>query len=219
MLDRRMIYSRGFWRDARDLDEAQEHKLELIARKLKLEPGMRVLDIGCGWGGTARYLAERHDVSVVGVTISGRQVEFARERIGQLPVAIRLQDYRGLDERFDRIVSVGMIEHVGHHNHGTFMRVARRCLAPAGLMLLHTIGANHSSHRGDPWIDRYIFPDGVLPSMSQLAGAAAHRFVLEDWHGFGPDYDRTAMAWHHNVVTRWSELAASDERAVRGAHA
>jgi cyclopropane-fatty-acyl-phospholipid synthase len=153
---------------------------------------------------------------VVGVTISRRQVEFAREHVGDLPVEIRLQDYRSLDETFDRIVSVGMIEHVGHRNHGTFMRVARRCLAPEGLMLLHTIGANHSSHRGDPWIDRYIFPDGVLPSMSQLARAAEHRFVLEDWHGFGPDYDRTLMAWHRNVVTRWSELADRyDDRFYR----
>lgn len=198
MLDQRMIYSCAYWQGATTLDEAQTAKLDLICRKLDLQPGMRVLDIGCGWGGTARFAAERYGVEVVGITISKEQVVFARENCRDLPVEIRWQDYRDLQGTFDRILSVGMFEHVGFKNYATFMRVVRRCLASDGLFLLHTIGSRQTDMRPYPWFNRYIFPNGMLPSARQIATAIDGLFILEDWHNFGADYDRTLMSWFQN---------------------
>jgi cyclopropane-fatty-acyl-phospholipid synthase len=206
MLDRRMIYSCGYWKDARTLDEAQEAKLDLSARKLGLEPGMKVLDIGCGWGGAARFIAERYGCEVVGVTVSREQVEYAQARRGDLPVEIRLQDYRDVGEKFDRILSIGMFEHVGAKNYDTFMQTARRLLSDDGLFLLHTIGGNRSVIQGDPWIARYIFPNSMLPSARQITTAAEGRFVLEDWHNFGPYYDTTLLHWAKNFDRAWPDL-------------
>jgi len=216
MLDKRMIYSCGYWNDASTLDQAQEAKLDLVCRKLGLRPGMRVLDIGCGWGGTAAFAAERYGVSVVGITVSQEQAKVARETCRGLPVEIRLQDYRDLDATFDRVLSIGMFEHVGRKNYDTFMRVVRSHLADEGLFLLHTIGGIRSVTRTDPWTERYIFPNAMLPSARQITAAIEGRFVLEDWHSFGPDYDTTLMHWHRNVETHWSELADRyDERFHR----
>jgi cyclopropane-fatty-acyl-phospholipid synthase len=206
MLDRRMIYSCGYWREATDLDAAQEAKLDLVCRKLELAPGMRVLDIGCGWGGTARFMAERCGVEVVGITVSEEQVRVGRQVCQGLPVEIRLQDYRSVDESFDRVVSIGMFEHVGRRNYTTYMRQVRRCLKGDGLFLLHTIGGNRSVAANDPWIDRYIFPNSMLPSARQITQAAEGLFVLEDWHSFGADYDRTLVAWWSNLQARWPEI-------------
>ena len=216
MLDKRMTYSCGYWWNAESLDEAQEQKLELICQKLGLQPGMRVLDIGCGWGSLAIYAAEKYQVKVTGITVSREQVELARTLSGDLPVEIRLQDYRDINEKFDRIVSVGMIEHVGYKNYRTFMETAHRCLDDEGLFLLHTIGSLRSMTSVDPWINRYIFPDGMLPSIKQLGEAIEGLFVMEDWHSFGADYDRTLMAWHQNFENGWNELkTAYDERFHR----
>lgn len=198
MLDRRMNYSCGFWENAGDLDAAQEAKLEMICRKLELEPGMRMLDIGCGWGALCRYAAEFHGVEAVGVTVSAEQAEIAERNGVGLPVTILRKDYREVEERFDRVVSVGMFEHVGVRNYRTYMKTVHRCLRPGGLTLLHTIGGNQSVKSCDPWISTYIFPNSMLPSARQIAAAAEGLFVLEDWHSFGPDYDRTLMAWHDN---------------------
>jgi cyclopropane-fatty-acyl-phospholipid synthase len=206
MLDRRMIYSCGYWRDAGDLDAAQEAKLDLVCRKLQLAPGQRVLDIGCGWGGAAAFAAERYGVEVVGVTVSERQVELARETCAGLPVDIRLQDYRDVDERFDRVYSIGMFEHVGSRNYRTYFEVVRRCLPEDGLSLLHTIGSSVSVTTTDPWIGRYIFPNSMLPSAQQIGGAIERLFVIEDWHSFGADYDTTLMGWHRNFAAAWPEL-------------
>ncbi|HEX6902747.1 MAG TPA: cyclopropane fatty acyl phospholipid synthase [Thermoanaerobaculia bacterium] len=208
MLDRRMVYSCALWHQgAASLDEAQEAKLDLICRKVHLSPGMRVLDIGCGWGGLAVFAAERYGASVVGVTISKEQVELARRRAAGLPVEIRLQDYRDLDERFDAVVSVGMFEHVGFRNYKVFMDVARRCLKPDGLFLLHTIGSTVTGAMGDPWLAKHIFPNSHIPSMRQIAAAAERRFVVEDWQNFGADYDSTLMAWFARFSARWHEIA------------
>ncbi|MFB6229959.1 MAG: cyclopropane fatty acyl phospholipid synthase [Salinibacter sp.] len=207
MLDDRMVYSCGYWRRAETLDEAQEAKLDLICRKLRLEPGMRVLDIGCGWGSFAQYAAEEYGVEVVGVTISEEQVDLARERCADLPVEIRLQDYREVEASFDRVVSIGMFEHVGHKNHRTYMETVRRCLREGGLSMLHTIGNAESSPVTDPWIEKYIFPNGLIPSTRQIARAAEDLFVIEDWHNFGPDYDRTLMAWAENFESSWDALS------------
>ncbi|HOE95371.1 MAG TPA: cyclopropane fatty acyl phospholipid synthase [Candidatus Sumerlaeota bacterium] len=203
MLDPYMQYSCGYWKEAENLAAAQEAKLELIGRKLALKAGERLLDIGCGWGGLLRFAAERFGVEAVGVTISERQAELARARCAGLPVEIRLQDYRDLREPFDKIVSVGMFEHVGHRNYRLFFEVARRCLKREGLLLLHTIGGNRSESCIDPWIDRYIFPNAMLPSARQIATAAEGLFVMEDWHNFGPYYDRTLMAWFDNFNDNW----------------
>ncbi|BES70381.1 cyclopropane fatty acyl phospholipid synthase [Marinobacter nanhaiticus D15-8W] len=207
MLDRRMTYTCGYWKDAETLDEAQEAKLELICRKLRLEPGMRVLDIGCGWGSFMAYAAEHYDVECVGVTISREQAAWARKQYPDLPLEFRLQDYREVNDTFDRIVSVGMFEHVGNKNYRTFMDVAHRCLVDGGLFLLHTIGKNERKPYTDPWIDRYIFPNGELPSVGQIGDAVDNLFVLEDVHNFGADYDRTLMAWYENFEENWPRFA------------
>ena len=219
MLGARMVYSCGYWREAQTLDAAQEAKLDLICRKLQLRPGLRLLDIGCGWGELLKFAAERYGVAGVGITVSQRQAEYARELCAGLPVEIRLQDYRDVHERFDRIASVGMFEHVGAKNYARYFDVARRCLADdgpdQGLFLLHTIASNVSVTHTDPWIDRYIFPNSMLPSAAQMARGCEGRFVLEDWHGFGPDYDRTLQAWRGNVEAAWPSLPDYDERFRR----
>lgn len=208
MLDPRMTYTCALWDGAGTLADAQDAKLDLVCRKLGLMPGMTLLDIGCGWGGLMAYAAERYGVECVGVTVSREQLEWARERHGALPVEFRLQDYRDLDERFDRVASLGMFEHVGRKNFRTFMRVARRCLNPDGLFLLHTIGKNARRGTTDPWMDRYIFPGGDLPSVGQIGDALDDLFVVEDVHSLGADYDRTLMAWHERFEAGWSAFSA-----------
>jgi cyclopropane-fatty-acyl-phospholipid synthase len=215
MLGRRLVYSCGYWRQADTLDQAQEAKLDLVCRKLGLKPGMRVLDIGCGWGEALKFAAERYGVSGVGVTVSREQAEFARRLCAGLPIEIRVQDYRELGEKFDRVFSIGMFEHVGVKNYRRYFEVARACLPEDGLFLLHSIGNNVSQHHTDPWIARYIFPNSMLPSAAQIARAVEGLFVVEDWHGFGPDYDRTLQAWRDNVEASWEHLPAYDERFRR----
>lgn len=207
MLDARMIYSCAYWPRARTLDEAQEAKLDLVCRKLRLQPGMQVLDIGCGWGGAARFAAERYGVSVTGVTVSKNQAATAARRSVGLPIKILLQDYRSLTGKFDRIYSLGMFEHVGFRNYHTYFDTARRLLHEDGLFLLHTIGSNTSQEANDPWIERYIFPNSLLPSVAQITAAVEGLFVVEDWHSFGPDYDRTLMAWYERFNASWPQLA------------
>jgi cyclopropane-fatty-acyl-phospholipid synthase len=206
MLDKRMNYSCGYWENAKTLDDAQEAKLDLICKKLSLQPGMTVLDIGCGWGGFARWAAEKYHVKVSGITVSREQVKLAEEYCSGFDVDIRLQDYRELNQTFDRIVSIGMFEHVGFRNYGTYMKVVRRCLKEDGLFLLHTIAGNTSVHAVDPWISKYIFPNSMLPSARQIASASEGVLILEDWHSFGPYYDTTLMAWYHNFVENWEKI-------------
>ncbi len=206
MLDTHMNYSCGYWASARNLGEAQEHKMEMICRKLQLEPGMRVLDVGCGWGGLSWWMAERHGVEVTGITVSKEQAELAQNRCRDLPVTIELIDYRSLSGCYDRIVSVGMFEHVGRKNYREYMKVANRCLKDDGLFLLHTIGKNVRNTSPDPWIDKYIFPNGELPALSQVTNAAESLFVVEDVHNFGADYDRTLMAWYKNFEASWPQF-------------
>jgi cyclopropane-fatty-acyl-phospholipid synthase len=206
MLDKRMTYTCAYWQDALDLDQAQENKLEMICQKLRLEPGMRLLDIGCGWGSLMGYAAEKYGVECVGITVSSEQMKFGQQRYAHLPVAFRLQDYREIDEPFDAVASVGMFEHVGRKNYRTFMQVAHRCLKSDGLFLLHTIGKNLTHLTPDPWLDRYIFPNGDLPSIKQIAQAVEGQFVVEDLHNFGADYDRTLMAWFDNFNHHWLEF-------------
>lgn len=209
MLDPYMQYSCGYWQQATTLEEAQEAKLRLICEKLHLQPGMRVLDIGCGWGGLSAYAARYYGVSMVGVTISAEQQKMAQDRCAGLDVEILLQDYRDLHQQFDRIVSVGMFEHVGPKNYRTYFEVVERNLKPDGLFLLHTIGSNQTNMSVDPWINKYIFPNGCLPSVKHIAQASEGRFVMEDWHNIGADYDRTLMAWYERFKQGWPQLASS----------
>lgn len=207
MLGRRMVYSCGYWKDSQDLDAAQEAKLHLVCRKLGLKSGMRLLDIGCGWGSLACFAAEHYGVQVDGITVSREQQDWARRAAGSLPVSIELADYRSLDAgTFDAVASIGMFEHVGRKNYATFFDVVRRHLSDDGLFLLHTIGGNESSYTTDAWIERYIFPNGLIPSLAQIASAAENRFVVEDVHNFGADYERTLLAWHANVEGHREEL-------------
>ena len=209
MLDPHMQYSCGYWRHAQTLEEAQNAKLEMICEKLQLKPGMRLLDIGCGWGGLAAYAARNYGVSVDGVTISSEQQKLAQQRCEGLDVNILLQDYRDLDTDYDRIVSVGMFEHVGPKNYDTYFSVVDRCLKPNGLFLLHTIGSNQTGLSVDPWINKYIFPNGCLPSIRQIASVSESRLVMEDWHNFGSDYDKTLMAWHERFNQAWPGLSSN----------
>ncbi len=206
MLDRRMIYSCGYWKHADDLDAAQEAKLDLICRKVGLEKGMRVLDIGSGWGGFLKFAAERYGIEAVGITVSREQAAYAIEQAGDLNIEYLLMDYHKLEGRFDRIVSIGMFEHVGYKNYRAYFAKARELLVDDGLFLLHTIGGTLTARSGDPWAEKYIFPNGMLPSIKQIGAAIEGQFIMEDWHNFGADYDRTLMAWHANFIAAWPEL-------------
>ena len=206
MLDKGLNYSCGYWHNACDLDEAQIGKLDLICRKIGLEQGMTVLDIGCGWGGFAKYAAETYGVKVKGITVSKEQAGYAREQSKGLDVTIELTDYHDLNEQFDRIVSIGMFEHVGWKNYKTFMEVVHRCLKDDGMFLLHTIAGNTPAKGTDPWIGTYIFPNSMLPSASQIFRAAEGLFILEDLHSLGRYYDQTLMAWYDNFTQNWDRL-------------
>jgi len=206
MLDKRMNYSCGYWKNATTLDEAQENKLDLICKKLYLKPGMKVLDIGCGWSAFGKYAAEKYGVEVVGLTVSKEQVALGKELCKGLPVEFRLQDYREINEKFDRIVSVGMIEHVGYKNYKEYFQIAERNLERDGLFLLHTIGEVRSTKNTDAWTHKYIFPNGMLPSIAQLGKAIEGIFVMEDWHNIGADYDKTLMVWFDNFNNSWDKI-------------
>ena len=204
MLDSRMAYTCGYWRGgASDLDEAQEAKLEVVCRKIELEPGMKVLDLGCGWGCFAKYAAEKYGAEVTGLTVSQEQVDLGNRMCQGLPATIHMDDYRNATGQYDRVVSIGIMEHVGYKNYRTYMETAERCLKDDGIALIHTIGGNVSNSASNTWFSKYIFPNGMLPSIAQLGEAMEGIFVMEDWHNFGPDYDKTLMAWYDNFEKSW----------------
>jgi cyclopropane-fatty-acyl-phospholipid synthase len=216
MLDKRMIYSCGYWESATTLEEAQRAKLELVFKKLDLKTGQRVLDIGCGWGGALQLAASEYKIEGVGVTVSQEQAEYARRMVEGLPVAILLNDYRELRSTFDRIFSIGMFEHVGAKNYRTYMRTVRRCLKPDGRFLLHTIGAPDATNHSDPWIVKYIFPNSMLPTQGQITRAIEGLFMIDGWQRIGPHYEPTLVAWRRNFETHWPELKGTrDERFYR----
>ncbi len=206
MLDPYMQYSCGYWREASDLATAQQHKLELICKKLDLKPGERVLEIGGGFGGLARYMAETRGVHVTSLNISEEQMKWAREFNKGLPVEIVRRDYRDAEGQYDKVVSIAMIEAVGRKNYRQFMEVCHRCLKDDGVFLLHTIGDSIERPYADRWILKYIFPNGQIPSTQDIASSTDRLFVLEDWHNFGPDYDKTLVAWNANFEASWAEI-------------
>jgi len=208
MLDRSMAYTCGYWRDQADLDAAQEAKLELVCKKVGLRPGMRVLELGCGWGSFAFHAAKKHGVSVVAYNVSKEQVAWMQARKGTLPIEVHLDDYRHASGTFDAVVSIGLMEHVGPKNYRAYMELVDRCLAADGAALVHTIGSNRSRDRIDPWFDRHIFPNAAFPSLGRLTDAMEEILVPEDVHNLGEHYDPTLMAWWQRFDAAWPTLRA-----------
>jgi cyclopropane-fatty-acyl-phospholipid synthase len=216
MLDKRLNYTCGYWENADNLDDAQEAKLELVCKKIGLAPGMTVLELGCGWGSFAQYAAEKYGAEVTGVTVSKEQVKLGQARCRDLPVTLKLQDYRDVEGTYDRVISIGIMEHVGYKNYRAYVEVVDRTLKDGGIAFFHTIGSNVSTTSANAWANKYIFPNGMLPSIAQLGKAMEGLFVMEDWHNIGPHYDPTLMAWHANFEAAWPELKRDyDERFYR----
>lgn len=205
-LDDNKQYTCGYWENTDNLHIAQVQKMNLICQKLGLKKGDRLLDIGCGWGTFAKFACENYGVEVVGITISKEQLKYAQNLCKGLPIDIRFQDYRELDEKFDHIISIGMFEAVGPKNYKTYFEVINRCLKDEGLFLLHTIGGNISTSKTNPWIDKYIFPNGVIPSSKQICSSSEKLLIIEDWHNFGPDYYKTLIAWFDNFDNNWNQI-------------
>lgn len=196
-------YTCGYFKDTDDLNVAQEQKLDLICKKLQLKPSDRVLDIGCGWGGFAKWAAEHYGCHVTGISISDEQIAHAKQFTAGLPVDILKMDYRDLAGTYDKVLICGMIEHVGYKNYRTIMRTVRDHLADDGLFLLHTIGRSDSATTVEPWIEKYIFPNSMAPSPEQIGHAMSGLFVMEDWHNFGAYYEPTLLAWWKNFNEAW----------------
>ncbi|APV44733.1 cyclopropane-fatty-acyl-phospholipid synthase [Dehalogenimonas formicexedens] len=216
MLDKRLTYTCGYWKNSSTLEEAQEAKLELVCKKIHLAPGQKILDIGSGWGCFIKYASEHYNAECDGITVSKEQKQLADEMCCGIPANTQLKDYRDIDGKYDNVVSLGMFEHVGQKNYGVFMKTVHRLLKDGGLFLLHTIGGNKSTTGSDPWITKYIFPNSMIPSMAQITKSIEGLFVLEDCHSFGADYDRTLMAWHRNFTGNWPNLSDKyDERFYR----
>jgi cyclopropane-fatty-acyl-phospholipid synthase len=208
MLGGRLLYTCAYWPNATTLDEAQDAKLDLVCRKIGLKPGMRVLDLGCGWGGFAAFAAERYHVSVTGFTVSQEQVRWAKDHYPHLPVDIRLDDYRNATGTYDAVVSIGLMEHVGWKNYRGYMELVDRLLAPGGVAFIHTIAGNVPRTHIEPWFNKYIFPNAVLPTLGRLVSSMEGLFIPEDVHNIGEDYDRTLLAWWNKFDAAWPTLRA-----------
>jgi cyclopropane-fatty-acyl-phospholipid synthase len=203
-------YTCCFFDGTDDLEQAEVIKLEMLCDKLELRPGERLLDIGCGWGGFAKYAAATRGCEVTGISLSTEQIHYARRFAHGLPVTIEKLDYRDLPRSgltpFDKISIVGMIEHVGYRNYETLMRVVHEMLKPDGLFLLHTIGNCERTTVVDPWMEKYIFRNSMAPSMDQLAAATEGCFVVEDWENYGHHYVPTLQAWHDRFNANWDRI-------------
>ncbi len=216
MLDKRMNYSCAYWKDAENLDKAQENKLDMICKKLQLEEGMEVLDLGCGWGAFGKFAYEKYGVKTTGITISKQQKILGEELCKDIPVTFHLTDYRKIKGKYDRIVSVGMMEHVGYKNYKSYFNAINNNLKDNGIALIQTIGSNRSVTTTSAWFDKYIFPNGMLPSIKQIGGATEKQFVIEDWHNFGHYYDYTLLEWFKNFTNNWDKLKSDyDDRFFR----
>jgi cyclopropane-fatty-acyl-phospholipid synthase len=208
MLGETFVYTCAYWKWAVDLDEAQRAKLDLICHKLGLCPGMKVLELGCGWGTFARHAATNYGVKVTGYTISREQFRLGTQLCRGLPVELHLADYRTAHGTYDAVVSIGLLEHVGPKNHRRYMETVERCLRPHGIAFVHTIGSNRSQILIDEWFHRHVFPNAAIPSLAQITAAMDGIFVPEDVHNIGPHYDLTLMAWARNFERAWPDLRA-----------
>ena len=207
-------YTCCFFDGTSDLEQAEINKLEMICDKLEIGRDERVLDIGCGWGGFAKYAASTRGCEVTGISLSSEQIDYARSYTAGLPVTIRQIDYRDLPQSglpaFDKIVIIGMIEHVGYKNYRELMDVVNQMLKPDGLFLLHTIGNRDETAVVDPWIEKYIFRNSMVPAMGQLTRAAEENLVIEDWENYGHYYVPTLQAWYERFNANWSQIQALD---------
>jgi len=204
-----MQYTCGYWRNAKNLNQAQLDKMELICQKLKLKPGMKVLELGCGFGGLAKYMAERYGVSVTGCSISKEQTSLGKELCKGLPVEFLLCDYRDIkaDHEYDRVVAVGILEHVGIFNYRTFYKVAEKALVDDGVFLTHNMGVNSTSIAvSEKWSSENLFPNGGFPKLEQLITYAEDLFMVEDVHNIGADYYPTLKAWEENFDKEWPQI-------------
>lgn len=219
-LDEDMQYSCGYFRAAdTDLDTAQRAKKAHIIKKLRLEHGANVLDIGCGWGGMAKTLASEYGAQVTGITLSQQQLEQASARLkdSNLPVEFALRDYRDEQGHYDRIVSVGMFEHVGKRQFPTYFQGVERLLAEDGIALIHTIGSTKASRGSDPFIAKYIFPGGYIPQLSEImASIEATNLRVTDIEVWHDHYAKTLRHWRQRFMAKRDEaLAMFDERFCR----
>lgn len=205
MLGPTMAYTCGYWKGAKNLEEAQKNKFDLILRKLQLKPGMKVADLGCGWGTAAAYMHEHGKADVTAVSLSEQQVKWAKDHLEKPGLKYIWSDYRDICDdpkqagTFDRIYSIGMLEHVGYKNYEPFFSCVKRLLKPDGLAVVHTIGEPDFVPASDPFLDKYIFPGAVIPALSALTPAFENHFILEDFHNFGYDYALTLAAWSDNA--------------------
>lgn len=214
MLGPTMMYTCGYWRGTDNVDVAQQQKIALVNKKIRLEDGMSVLDIGCGYGGYGKETKKQFpNVRISGITNASDMAKISQDNYDHIVYG----DFRDFQHtKYDAVVSLGMIEHIGPYNYRSLMESAYKSLKIGGTFLLHTIVGNKSTHTTDPFIDKYIFPGSVIPSHAQILKAAEDLFVLEDLHNFGPDYDRTLMAWYKNLVDNWMILSTVyDQRIFR----
>ncbi len=221
MLDKRMVYTSGMWKGASSLEEAQERKLDQVCQKLALQSGDRLLDIGCGWGSLMKFAAENYGVRAVGLTVSEGQTALGRKMCEGLPVEFIIQDYREYydAEGFDHVASIEMIEAVGPKNFRTYFEKAHELLRPGGHFFLQAIGSEDAVPKADRWMDKYIFRNGILPSLPQIERASRGLFNFEYLDNIGPDYDPTLMAWWERFDAAYPTLKANnpvyDERFYR----
>lgn len=219
MLDKRMIYTAGYWDNVDTLNAAQEAKLDLICRKLGLQKGQSILDIGCGWGGFMKYATEKYSVHCVGLSVSKEQITYAQELCAGLSIEFVLVDYQKYEpkQKFDHIVSIEMFEAVGQKNYRTYMNKVSDWLTDDGVFLLQTIASTQKKPLADPWIEKYIFPNGQLPNKQLIIQSTEGALDIHDWHSLGDSYDKTLMAWWSNFDKAYSSLDQTkyDERFYR----
>jgi len=207
MLDKTMNYTCGLWYpETKTLEEAQINKMDIVGRKLKLKPGMKVLDLGCGFGGAAKYMAEKFGVSVTAYNISKEQVAYARESCKGLDVEIKLEDYRNATGQYDAVYSIGLFEHVGHRNYRGYFKVVERCLKPEGLALVHAITIADHQTQTEAWLTKFIFPGGELPHVKDYLTANENLLVVEDLQSFAKSYAKTLRCWRNNFRKNWDSI-------------
>ena len=216
MLGPTMQYTCAYFnKEGIGLDEAEENKMDLIAKKLDLKPGLRVLDIGCGFGSMAYHLATKYDVVVTGVTLSREQVDYANTHYQHENMTITFLDYRDVTGTYDRVYSVGMFEHVGSRNYKQYFNKCHDLLEEDGVMLLHTMGISKPNENQDKYFaSTYIFPEGELPDINRITSSFSDDWRLEDFQNMGISYSKTFDAWRTNLGD-WSGLDAYDTRFRR----
>lgn len=215
MLGQSMAYTCAYWKDGGTLDEAQYRKYDLICQKLNIQKNDAILDLGCGFGGFAHYASSKYGCSVTCVNISKDQLEFARDLCTGLPVELHQCDYRNIEtynprnRKFNKIVAIGLCEHIGPKNYPSWFKLIYDQLLDDGLFLLQSSGQNITKYYCDPWFDKYIFPNGTLPSVALIGKAIEGNFIMEDWHNFGPDYHKTLLVWWDKFQQYWNTMIAS----------